>query len=111
MALIYDGAGQQYVPIQRQVSANFTTPWVVFIKYFPLNENIISARGVCYVFKNLSATALAEFFAIEQPRQFNDRNAHIMRFQANTNDLIRVVPYYDFTRIQIWTEAGSGIVL
>lgn len=111
MPLIYDGPGTQYVPIGRNVSSTFTTPWILLIKYFPIQQNIISARGVAYVFKNLTATSLGEFFAIEQPRQFNDRNAHIMRFQATPGDIVSVTPYYDFDRIQVWTEGSFGVVL
>lgn len=111
MPLIYDGIGSAYFPIVQPVSGTYTTPWVVFIKYFPVQQNIITARGILYLYKNLSTTSLGEFFAIEQPRQFNDRNAHIMRFRADPNDLVGVTPYYDFSRIQIWTESGAGVVL
>lgn len=109
MALIYDGIGEQYLPIQRPVSGTFSNPWILFVKFFPVQQIDIRPRGSVFIFKNLSATALAEFFTLEQHRQTNDRAGYIIRWNTTANDLVSVVPYYDFTRVQIWTEAGTGL--
>lgn len=109
MPLIYDGIGERFVVIQRPVSGSLSNPWLLFVKFFPVQQGVIPIRASVYIFKNLSATALAEFFTLEQYRQSNDRCGYIQRWNTTANDIVQVVPYYDFPRVQIWTEPGTGL--
>lgn len=108
MGLIYDGAGQQYVPINRNVDVTGQKPWLVAVKFFPIQQGIITLRGNLYVFRNVSATTLGDFFVYDEFRLFNDREARIIQWQVTTGDIIGVTPFYDFPRIQIWSQ-GTGL--
>lgn len=108
MGLLYDGPGQQFVPINRNVDVTGQNPWLVAVKFFPVQQNIITLRGNLYVFRNLSATTLGDFFVYDEFRLFNDREARIIRWAVTTGDIVGVTPFYDFTRIQIWSQ-GSGL--
>lgn len=108
MGLIYDGPGRQYVPINRASDISGQNPWLVAVKFFPVQQNIIRLRGNIYVFRNLSSTSLADFFVYDEFRVANDRNARIIRWQVTTNDIIGLTPFYDFSRIQIWV-AGAAL--
>lgn len=108
MAVIYNGIGERYVPIQRAVSVSNQNPWVLLVKFSPIQQGDIRVRGSVFVFRNLTGTAIGDFFAYEQFRQSNDRAGYIIRWASSTSDLISIVPYYDFPQVVIWTE-GAGI--
>lgn len=108
MPLIYDGPGERFVPIQAPVGISNQSRWVVLTRYTPINQIDIRARGVLFVFRNFTALPLADFFAYTEVRHFNDRNGNIITWTPSSSDLVSLVPYYDFDRIEIFTE-GSGL--
>lgn len=108
MPLRYDGPASAFFPVQVPVNLTNQNPWVVLVKFFPIQQNDIRIRGNLYVFRNLSGISIGEFFAYEQVRLFNDRVGHIVRWTSAPQDLVSVTTFYDFERIQIWTE-GAGL--
>lgn len=108
MPLLYDGPAQQYVVVQAPTQLVNQATWLVALKFEPVQQSVINIRAFCFVFRNYSSTSLGDFFSRDEFRTSNDRCVHIFRYTSNPQDLISVVPLYDFTRLRVWTE-GSGL--
>lgn len=108
MPLVFDGPAQQFVPIQASGGQVNQARWSVYVKFFNGQQSDIRIRAFVFVFRNLSGTSLGEFFCGIQARQNNDRAFYVCNWPSQPTDIISVIPLYDFTRVQIWSE-GIGL--
>lgn len=107
MALRFNGSVEQGVIVQTNVGSNYTNTATIFVQTNAVDENNIRLIGSLYYYKQFSNSDFTQWFAVGQCDVRQPRTAYRIGFTANTNDIIRYVPLYDFASVGIWINNAT----
>lgn len=101
MPVLINSPAQQFAPLQAAIGVNLTNPWVLQLLLPGNNDNDVRARALVLVFVDFGPGVAGRTFAMTQERAFYDRSGWIIRYAGNPQDIIRVVPFYDYPNLVV----------
>lgn len=102
MAKFIDQAALKGVILQAGITTTIPTNTRVAVRITGVPENNIKLLASVFIYQNFSASEPLDFFAFELGLVRQRRSIFYTPRQLTNNDIFRVIPLYDFTKIEVW---------